>query len=256
MNGKNPWIQSFGSYGTPELRLVCFPFAGGSPVAFRGWTARMPNIEVVAIQLPGRGSRAAEPAYTRMDDLLERLKSELAHLSDLPTVYYGHSMGAVVAFELALMTCGKARPIALALSGRSAPSAPRALPKMHDLPRQNFLDAVRRLGGMPEAVFEDADLMVLLETGLRADFRLLELWNESATQRVDIPLLCSAATSDLAAPIKDVGRWRRHTTSDFRLRVFEGDHFFTQKLEAEFLRELNLDLHALRSPANESAHRA
>ncbi|MGY2803410.1 thioesterase II family protein [Bradyrhizobium sp. USDA 4506] len=245
MLGSGSWIQSVGRSGTPDMRLVCFPYAGGSSGAFKGWAAHLDNVEVLAVQLPGRSERIGEPACTRMDVVLQQLKSELAYSHSLPTVYYGHSMGAVIAFELALIVDASVRPTALVLSGRTAPSSERPR-QMHDLPQHELFSSVRKFGGMPDAVFESADLMQMLETVLRADFKLLETWKESAGRRIDIPLLCAAGSADLVACVNDVGRWRQHAAADFQLRVFDGDHFFIQKSEIEFVRHLNRDLQYLR----------
>jgi medium-chain acyl-[acyl-carrier-protein] hydrolase len=116
---------------------------------------------------------------------------------------------------------------------------------MHDLPGSEFVSALKSFGGMPDAILADAELMRAVEPVLRADFELIETWQESVDAVLEVPFLCWAGSADAAASVPAVGQWRRNAGGRFRLRVFDGDHFFIHRSEPTVLRSLDEELTAL-----------
>jgi surfactin synthase thioesterase subunit len=212
------------------MRLFCFSYAGAGAAAYRLWPAALPaEIELVAIQLPGRESRLREQAYSNIGEIIAALEPALAPHVDLPFALFGHSLGAVVAVELAraLERGGMSRPAHLFVSARRPPRIPDALPPMHALPDAQFIDEVqRRYGGIPAEILAQPDVMELLLPGLRADITALE-----THAFVDGPALASPITAfggmqDARTPRAHLDAWRRETAAEFQVREFPGDHFY------------------------------
>lgn len=245
MVGDGLLIQRVGCNGPARRRLLCFPYAGGHAAAYRNWPRYLTDTEVLAVQLPGRMERAGEQAYRNMETALRALVPQLQSLAGPPMIYFGHSMGAVMAFELALRMAPARRPAALVLSGRSAPNARNRPQRMHDLPRAELLSALQAFGGMPAQIIAETELLRTVEPVLRADFELIETWRESGDAIIEIPVLCWAGSADPAASVPDVGHWRRNAGGEFSLRVFDGDHFFIHRSEPTVLHILSDELTAL-----------
>ena len=165
-----------------RLRLFCFPYAGGNSFIFCSWLNNLPaDVELSAIELPGHGTRMAEPLLTRMTELVAAIASDLLPHLDKPFVFFGHSMGAWVSFEVArwLQSNHDLYPMHLFVSGARAPQLPKLRSPLHQLPEAEFVAALRRLQGTPEAVLEHAELMALMLPILRADFAVLETYTYS-----------------------------------------------------------------------------
>ena len=212
----------------PALRLVCLPHAGGSSLPFAGWQTWMPaGVLVLMAALPGRGERWREPLPHRFDDLVEDLAGRLAPRLDGPFALFGHSFGALLAFELArvLPSMGCQQPRLLAVAGRNGPALPAAGEPMHALPDREFAAAIRRLGGTPGDVLDDEDLRATFAPVVRADLRLAETYR----RRPGPPLCCPvAAYAGVADPLVDVGglaAWHGETTAGAEVSWLEGGHF-------------------------------
>lgn len=237
----NPWLYLPRPVARPRARLFCFPYAGGNAMAFRGWAEGLPaDVELCAVQLPGRGSRFRERAITRLGALLDELERALAPGLDVPFALFGHSMGALIAYELAcrLRDRGGPAPVHLFLSGRSAPGLPPSEPPASDLPDAEFLDRLRRYGGTPEEVLAQPELMELLLPVLRADFTLIETWKDAGHAPLDVPFSVLGGLEDAGAGRDRLEGWRARTRSEFALRMLPGNHFFIQSAEATVLRIL------------------
>ncbi|HEU0016459.1 MAG TPA: thioesterase domain-containing protein [Longimicrobium sp.] len=231
-----------------RLRLLCLPHAGGGASAFRGWADALPvQVEVCPVQLPGRETRIAEPAIDRMGPLAEALADALARWRDLPFAVFGHSNGALIGFELArrLRRTGAPGPVHLFACGRRAPDAARPGPPTAHLPDAAFLDSLRDLGGIPDALREHPELLALLLPTLRADVALNEAYVFTEEAPLACPITGYAGELDPRAPPAEMERWARHTSAAFALRTFPGGHFFPQTHRAEVLRALSADLPAL-----------
>ncbi|WAZ24022.1 alpha/beta fold hydrolase [Streptomyces cinnabarinus] len=226
---EQPWFpRALPGAPCPQVRLFCVPHGGAGGSVFRPWQSLLgPGTEVVPVQLPGREIRVTEPAERSVARLAERLEGPLARRAEgLPYVLFGHSMGALLAYELALALQESDRPpAALVVSGSVPPHVPRRTPAMHRLPDAEFVAGLRRLGGVPPELLADEEWLALFLPQLRADFEAAETYRALDALRPGIPLLALAGADDPAAAPDEVEHWRDLGT-DVTVRVFDGDHFF------------------------------
>ena len=210
------------------MRLICFPYAGGGAAVYRDLQTLLPEVEVRNHELPGRGRRLAEPCTRDVNRLIDALLEELDDSFDRPFALLGHSMGAAIAFELALRLAAPAQSNLrhLFVSARCAPGRPRSRQRLQDLDDRAFIEALRALGGTPLEVLENDELMALLMPVLRADFTLIENYLPAPGRMLGVDLTAFAGRSDESVSVQSVADWRDTTTGDFELHVIEGDHFF------------------------------
>lgn len=234
--------MSFRAAARPRLRLICFPYAGGNAAAYRSWVTAFPaDIEVLGVQLPGRGSRFKEPLATQLAPLLDALALEITRLGDdAPFVFFGHSMGALLAFELTreLRLRGARLPSHLFVAGFRAPGLPERNASLHHLSDAEFLTAIRRYGGMPASVLEQPELMEMVLPIVRADFALVEAWREVEGAPLDLPITAFCGDNDASTTVAEMDAWRAQTLGKFTLHTLPGDHFFTQSAEPALLDEM------------------
>ena len=180
------------------------------------------------MELPGRGTRIKQALFTRMEPLVEAIALALLPELDKPFAFFGHSMGALVSFELArlLRKQGERQPTHLFISGRRAPEIPDRSP-IYALPKAEFVEALcRRYKGMPSEVLKNPELMELFLPILRADFEVLETYVYKNEPAFDFPITAFGGLQDTEATRQDLEAWVKHTTADFKLQMFPGDHFF------------------------------
>lgn len=222
------WLRRFHPPGRDEARLVCFPHAGGSATFFHPVSARFaPTAEVLAVQYPGRQDRHREPCLTSVAELADRLAVELAALPARPTVFFGHSMGALVGFETARRLERDApgsAPRSLVVSGRRAPSTRRP-ERVHELDDAGLLAEVRALDG-PDMSALDDDFLALVLPALRHDYRAVETYRADDGAVVGCPVLALTGRDDPRTTPEEADAWRRHTDGGFELEVMPGHHFF------------------------------
>lgn len=224
----SPWFAGRPRTGRAALRLFCFPYAGGGAPIFHGWPQQLPpDIEVLALQPPGRGARLREAPFTRIAQLADAVAGAVAPYLDRPVALFGHSMGALVAFELArrLETAG-VPPLHLFVSGRRAPHLPPERPALHPLPEAEFRDELRRLNGTPAEVLEHAELMEMMVPILRADFEAVETYTCHDAPPLTCPVTAFGGEADPDVEPDALAAWEQHTTGRFAARMFPGDHFF------------------------------
>jgi medium-chain acyl-[acyl-carrier-protein] hydrolase len=244
------WVLCQKSDSRAALRLFCFPYAGGSASIFREWAWSLPaNVEVCAIQLPGRGSRMLEPAITRIPRLIKAIAPALLPYLDKPFAFFGHSMGNIISLELAryLRRKMKVEPVHLFVSGSRAPQLPSTEPKSYDLPKAGFMNYLRRLNGTPAEILEHPELMELMLPVLRADFELVQTYVYTHAKPLTCPITAFGGLLD-----KDVGRrrlqaWREQTASHFSLNMIPGDHFFIHESQTLLLAALSEELNKILS---------
>jgi len=225
-----PWLTLFKSNPRANMRLFCFPYAGGGAHIYREWLDSLPvSIEVCPIQLPGRGARMMEEPFTQMSSLVQAISEALLPYLDKPFACFGHSMGALVSFEFArrLRSQNGPKPIHLFVSGCFAPDIPDSDP-LHNLPDSELLAELHRLNGMPKEAQENAELMRLMLPTLRADCTVTETYTHIKEPPLDCPISAFGGLQDQMVSRHDLEAWRKHTTASFSLRMFPGDHFFLQ----------------------------
>lgn len=230
------------------MRLFCFPYAGGSAMVYRGWADRLPKaVEVCPVELPGRGRRMREPAFTRLAPLVEALADDLMPYLDKPFAFFGHSMGGLISFQLAKLLkrlCGTT-PMQIFVSSRRAPHLPNDVPLTYNLPEEEFLEDLRRLNGTPKEVLEHRELLQLLVPLLRADFEICQTYEYTPGPPLDCPVTAFGGILDPDVLPEHLDAWREQTIGAFRLHVLPGDHFFLHTSQAELLRKLTEEMHAL-----------
>jgi surfactin synthase thioesterase subunit len=218
------WLRTFTPAPSGAPRLVCFPHAGGTAEFFRPLAAALaPDIEVLAVQYPGRLDRRRDPAVTDLRDLARQLVPVLAPLRAQGSLaFFGHSMGTVVAFETALVL---PEPDVLIASGARAPSSPSAENVNLDSD-QAIVEEVHLLGGTARAVLADPDLRAMVLPAIRADYRALRAYTYTEGTRVGCPISVMVGTSDPRVTLPQARRWRELTTGRFEFRTFDGGHFY------------------------------
>jgi medium-chain acyl-[acyl-carrier-protein] hydrolase len=232
----SPWWLAIRRVPRPRVRLVCLPWAGGAAAAFRPWAARLPpDVELWAAQLPGRGPRFGEPPVSRLGTLLDALEPALRPLADVPYALFGHSMGAIVAFELAARAV--APPAHLFVSAARAPGHPAGRDDLHPLPDDELERRLAALGGMPEEIRRERELMALMLPTIRADLAALETWTSPPRPPLPVPITALGGLDD-AVPRAALEAWRERTTSAFALHLFPGGHFYLLEQEAALLEHL------------------
>lgn len=227
-----------GASRSAQARLYCFPHGGGSAAEYAGWARHLTGIEVWAIQLPGRGTRFKEPAFTSMAQLVSALVEQVSFRA--PFAFFGHSFGALVAYEVPrqLRRRNRQLPEHLVVSGYPAPHLPRVEQHVHELPDDQLLAEVGgRHGGLSEEVLTDPQLRALTVGCLRADYQIVEtyVWQEDAA--LPMPITVFAGREDHIPP-DELALWDRHTTGGVTVREFPGGHFYLREQRAATLRAL------------------
>lgn len=248
MRQSSPWIQVFSSQENAVARIFCFSFAGGGTQSFNEWPQSLPgDVEVCAIRLPGREVHINEAPLSSMKDVIDGIMKSncLNPYLDKPFFLFGHSLGALVAFELArrLEDEKRLKPEKLIVSGRVAPHRKPPREPIYDLPDDQFMEALEKLGGTPPEILEDADLMAMILPTLRADFSVNEnyVYNEKPSLSCDI--IAFGGLQDTETTRKEIDAWRDATSGTFSLRMVPGNHFFIQSARKLFLRLLSFELY-------------
>lgn len=224
-----PWLKRGAGPGTPWARLFCFPHAGGGASTFNGWRKLLPpGIELAAIQLPGREDRQAEPLITDIGDLIAALLPHVEALTGLPFLFYGHSLGAIIAFDLLrdMRRRGLPAPSALLISGRRAPQLPLSHEAYGLAPDGAFADYLRLMGATPEAILQRPHWRDLLFPTIRADLNMSDLYEYTQEPPLDCPIGCFPGRDDPLVSAVEWHGWAVQTGADFALAELPGGHFF------------------------------
>jgi medium-chain acyl-[acyl-carrier-protein] hydrolase len=224
------WIACSRPRPDPTARLLCFHHAGGSPAAFRPWVDDLPaHVEMLVVRLPGREARLRETPLTRVADIVGPLAKALAPLREgVRTVCFGHSLGALLAFEFARELRRQAMPslAALVVSGRNAPGFGRLL-ALHKLDDRELVAEVQRIyGGIPQAILDEPELLKLTLPVLRADLTLNEAHVLEHEPPLDCPIRAYAGVDDPRVGAAGLEAWGGHTSASFEWAQVEGEHFY------------------------------
>lgn len=224
-----PWFRCMREVPGAEFRLICCPCAGGNAASYSPWASALPpNVELFALQLPGRAERFREPPITERKRLIREIAAAARHLLDRPTVFFGHSLGALLSFELArqLRNQGEQLPRRLIVAGRAAPQIPDRDPPIHQLPDDAFVAELQSLGGMPDEIVADRELLELLLPAIRADIFLHESYIYTSEPPLACPITALGGLQDDEVTMDDLRAWQDQTAAAFDLHMFEGGHFF------------------------------
>ena len=216
------------------------------------------EVELCAIQLPGREERSREQRFTTMEPLIEALARHLIDELDRPFAVFGHSMGSVIAYELAcyLRHAGLPQPSHLFVSGRRAPHLPQRHSPMHHLGDEPFIAKLRALNGTPEEVFLHPELLAYVLPTLRADFAICETYAYRSEPQLECPISAFGGATDTEVSIDDLTAWGTHTNGAFRVELFPGDHFFLNTQRPRLLAALTTDLQRTWTQSSGPAARA
>ncbi len=238
VGGDEKWLRRVGTDLSPRARLFCFPHAGGTAREYRGWRHHLaPDIELVCVEPPGRAERLSEPAYRDATRLVHDLLGVLEPSLDRPFALFGHSMGALLALELAyqLSDRGLPTPLHLFLSARPSPHTATARTETHLFEDDALWEVVDRRAAIPPAVREDQGFQELFLPLFRADMELVETYTPTGRAPLQIPITALGGREDDCPPPEELGEWAPYTSAGFRERVFSGGHFFLRAEEREIV---------------------
>ncbi|HEX2908938.1 MAG TPA: alpha/beta fold hydrolase [Phototrophicaceae bacterium] len=247
----SPWLVPVVSVVRPQLRLFCFLNAGGSSAMLRSWPGVLPPVvEICAVQLPGQGSRFREQPFTRITPLIEALLPVLTPYLDLPFVFWGYSMGSLVAFELArALGRDQVFPQHLFVAARRAPQVATRETPLHPLTEAAFIREVqRRYNGIPASVLREPDLLALFLPVLRANLEMIETHVYEAGAPLPCPISAFGGLHDPTVSAEGIMAWGQQTSASFKYFMYPGDHFFWQQQQADVLQTMANDLRALLPP--------
>lgn len=222
------WFRRFARTRDAPVRLVCFPHAGGGAGFFRTWPAFLSeDVELVAVQYPGRHDRFTEPMIDDMDPLAEAITAAVESAVEKPTVFFGHSLGATVAFEVATRLSTRRRPAWLVASGRAAPGRlrPNDVHLRDDLGVETYL---RELGGTDTRVLDDPELRELAIPVVRNDLRVAGTYRYRDGPPLSCPITAVTGRDDHTFPVTDALAWAGHTTGPFEHHALPGGHFYLE----------------------------
>ncbi len=212
-----------------STRLFCLPHAAAGASSFRDWQGHLPDhVAVCAVQPPGRESRFREQPYDRVEPMVSGLLAAMLPYLDRPFALYGHSVGALVAFELAraLRAGGHPAPMHLFVSGRLPPRTPITWPPLHTLESDELMRAMHDIGGTPASVLRNPHMRELLLPLIRADLAVNETYRYHPEARLGIPLTVYHGIDDPLVTAAQARTWQDETTGPFRLKFIPGNHFF------------------------------
>jgi medium-chain acyl-[acyl-carrier-protein] hydrolase len=240
------WFKSIAPNPASRLRLFCFPYAGGGSTIFRNWPRQLPPyVEVVTALLPGREGRFREPPLDSVERVIDAVTPNILPWLDRPFAFFGHSMGALLSFELArrLRRDHALEPEHLFVSGRGAPQLPERDAPIYNLPEPEFVAELARLNGTPREVLEHAELLELIVPLLRADFAVCQTHAYLPAPPLKCPITVFGGLQDPDVPRESLELWREQTRAAHALHMLPGDHFFVNQQQADILRVVSLKLH-------------
>jgi surfactin synthase thioesterase subunit len=226
---KSQWLPARRANLNASVRLFCFPYAGGNESAYRQWQQKLPeSIEVLPVQLPGRGSRTKEPPYAELRPLVRAASEALAAATEKPFALFGHSMGALIAFELAreLRKQHGIQPVHLFISAKCSPRQSPEDPAVGQLSDPVLVEILERYEGTPRELLNDAELMRLMLPVIRADMALCNSYVYEPGPPLECPITVFGGLEDHVSSRACLESWQSYTKGPFTLRMLPGGHFF------------------------------
>lgn len=247
----NAWLPMPRPNPRARLRLFCFPYAGGGTSIFRTWADALPStVEVCPVLLPGREHRLREAPYTALPALAAAVAQALQPYLDKPYAFFGHSMGALLSFELArVLRHQQQHPMQLFVSGCRAPHLPDPTPQLYALPEPEFIDGLRRLRGTPQEILEHPEIMQVLLPALRADLTAYDTYMYLPAPPLSCSISAFGGLADQKSTRDLIEPWREHTDGFFAAWMLPGDHFFLHSSQGLLLQTLSRELQRLAKQA-------
>lgn len=240
------WLLQYRPNPSAALQLFCFPYAGVGASAFFPWVGELPaSIELQVVQLPGRENRTRERPLDQISAIVPLVADAIRAGVDRAYALFGHSMGALIAFEVArhLRAAGFPGPVHLFASARRAPHRLDCRAEIRHLPDAEFLESLRRRwNGIPAAVLREPELLQLLMSSLRADVAVIETYTYINGESLTCPISVYGGEDDSSIERDELLSWREMTSGAFRLRMFPGDHFFIRAQHQKVIRAVVEDL--------------
>lgn len=252
MRNSDLWFENFPPRPSDTLRLFCLPYAGGSAYAYANWRRLLEGTaETYPLQLSGRGMRMQEPAFTSLPPLLEALESVLLPYLDRPFAIFGHSMGALIAFELAriLQRSHSLQAQHIFFSGRLPPHLAQKSGPAYDLPTPQFISELRSLEGTPDEILNNRELMAMLLPVLRADLQLVQTHRHVPGEPLNSPITVLGGRQDSTTPASELGTWAAMTRAACTVRIFPGNHFFLNQFRSAVINVISSTLAQATPPA-------
>lgn len=244
------WIRRYHPAPGSKVQLVCFPHAGGSASFYFPVSAALtPVIDVAAVQYPGRQDRRAEPNVCSIPDLADAIFNAVRPLAARPLAFFGHSMGAILAYEVAvrLEDAGAAPLARLYVSSRRAPSCHRQ-ESLHQQTDQALIAELKHLSGTNSDLLSDPETLAMILPAVKSDYRAIETYRPAGTRPVQAPVTAIIGGQDSRVTIDEARAWRQHSTASFDLQVLPGGHFYLVNRRHEVIRLIagDLALHSAR----------
>lgn len=242
----NDWFIPFKQDKNSHIKLFCFHYGGGSASAYREWAKDLiDNVDLIAIQLPGRESRFGEPLLNNVSLVVSELYKHFDSSIGKPFVFFGHSIGALIAFEFTrlLRKYGVPQPKHLIVSGTKAPQVPLKRPLIHNLPNQKLTEEIRKYNGIPNDILENQELMSIFLPIIRSDFSISETYQYTKEEPLKCPITAIGGLNDNSFNSEDLIEWKEQTNSSFEYHFLPGDHFFIRSSYQEVITIINKTLY-------------
>jgi len=241
-----PWLVRRKPSAEPRIRLFCFPHAGSGSLPYFKWPELLPrDIDVCAVQLPGRENRRQEPALSNLQPLTAKLVEVLTPYLQGEFAFFGHSFGALLSFELIreFRRRGLPLPRVLFASGAKAPSRHGMMPRWSELSREDFVREISaRQGAVPRQLLAEPELLDLIIPTLRADLKVMEDYVYREEPPLPVRLCVFGGTEDTEVPAATLEPWRAETREAFTLRMFPGGHLFINEVTEQVLQAIRHEL--------------
>jgi surfactin synthase thioesterase subunit len=239
MTDTDLWVRRFHPADDAPTQLLCLSHAGGSASYFYGVSrALSPEIDVLAVQYPGRQDRLREPCIDSVHELADRLVEAIEPLTNRPITIFGHSLGASLGFEVARrLEQSGVIPTALFASGRPAPSRSR-MERTHLRDDAGLLAAMKELGGTDASLLDDKDVLAMVMPAIRGDYTAAETYTYRPGPRLTCPIFALVSDHDPKVTVAEAEAWREHTDGAFDLAVFPGGHFYLNDVVPDILNRI------------------